>query len=165
MVRTRDPLLAVFRQRHDPAVREAFMQQAQTEADQRRQQGKGKAKKASGPRKARTATGQPPALPGGEVDLQLQAPAKVTRGGTCTVHLHHRLPASLGPQKLHVTLKTANGRRLERQVLTVQGDATLSVFFPLPADTSGKTVSFAAFLGEEFPKNLKHVQSKPVPVE
>ncbi len=165
MQRTRDPLLAVFRQRHDPAVREAFMQQAQTEADQRRQQGKGKAKKASGPRQARTATGQPPALPGGEVDLQLQAPAKVTRGGTCTVHLHHRLPESLGPQKLHVTLKAANGRRLERQIFDVQGDATLSVFFPLPADTSDKTVSFAAFLGEEFPKNLKHVQSEPVPVE
>lgn len=167
MERTRDPLLAVFRQRHDPAVREAFMQQAQAEADQRRPQGKGKAtaKKASATRKAKAATGQPPALPGGEVDLQLQAPAKVTRGGTCTVHLHHRLPASLGPQKLHVTLKTANGRRLERQVLTVQGQGTTPVTFRLPADTSDKTVTLAAFLGEEFPKNLKHVQSEPVPVE
>ncbi len=167
MVRTRDPLLDVFRQRHDPAVREAFMKQVQAEADIRGRKGKGKApaKAMPGARKAKAAAGQPPALPGGDVVLELQSPDKVNRGGELIVSLHHRLPESLGPQKLHVTLKDAAGGRLERQVLDVRGEGTAKVTFRLPADDPGKSVSLAAFLGEEFPKNLKHVQSGPVAVE
>lgn len=165
MVRTRDPLLDVFRQRHDPAVREAFMKQVQAEADNRGRKGKGKAPAKAMPGARKAKAGQPPALPGGDVVLELQSPDKVTRGGELKVTLHHRLPDSLGPQKLHVTLKDAAGRRLERQVIDVRGDGNTTVTFRLPADDPSKSVSLAAFLGEEFPKNLKYVQTGAVPVE
>jgi hypothetical protein len=35
MVQTRDPMLSVFRARHDPAAREAYMQAVVPQADER----------------------------------------------------------------------------------------------------------------------------------
>jgi hypothetical protein len=45
MVQTRDPIISVFRARHDPAAREAYMKAVVAEADERKgakQKGAGK---------------------------------------------------------------------------------------------------------------------------
>jgi N-sulfoglucosamine sulfohydrolase len=52
MAKTGDPLLAVFRARADPAIREAYMAQVEKEAANRKVPGKGKRKKAAARAKA-----------------------------------------------------------------------------------------------------------------
>lgn len=76
----------------------------------------------------------------------------------------HHLPAGLGAQKLHVTLKDAAGKRLERQVIEITGDDTALVTFTLPSGYEGGGVSLAAFVGEEYGRHLQHLQSPPIPV-
>lgn len=59
MVRTRDPMLPVFRQRHDPAALDAYVTQAQKEADTRRASQPRAAKgKAAGKNQAGAAKGK-----------------------------------------------------------------------------------------------------------
>lgn len=59
MVRTRDPLLDVFRARQDPARRAAFMQAVEAEAEARRAAGAGRSKGGGGKRKAAAKAGEP----------------------------------------------------------------------------------------------------------
>jgi N-sulfoglucosamine sulfohydrolase len=59
MVRTRDPLLEVFRARQDPARRAAFMHAVEAEAEARRAAGTGRAKAGGGKRKAAAQAGEP----------------------------------------------------------------------------------------------------------
>jgi N-sulfoglucosamine sulfohydrolase len=59
MVRTRDPLLEVFRARQDPARRAAFMHAVEAEAEARRAAGTGRAKAGGGKRKAAAKAGEP----------------------------------------------------------------------------------------------------------
>lgn len=92
-------------------------------------------------------------------------PESVTAGGTLTAKLPHTLPASLGEQQIQVTLKNgADGKHFDRQVATASGDGIAEVKFAVPKDLAGKTVTVAAFVGEEFTKCLQHLNSKPVPV-
>lgn len=55
--------------------------------------------------------------------------------------------------------------RLERKVLKAKGDGDLEVTFAVPAEQSGKSVNFAAFVGENFAKAPQHIQSTPQPVK
>jgi len=81
-----------------------------------------------------------------------------------TAVIPHSLPAGLGVRKLHVTLKDAAGKRLERKVVEITGKGEAEVGFTLPPGYAGESVSVAAFVGEEYEKSLQHLQSDAVPV-
>lgn len=160
MVQSKDPLLEVFRNRHDPAAREAFMQSARQEASQRPQRkkeskGKGKAKPTS--QATRTAA------PKGD-HLTLELPASASIGIPFTVRVIHTLHDDLGPQKLHVTLKQRDHKRIERQVLEVKGNDTAEITFHLPDDLATSAIITAAFLGDDIQSALQHIQSQPIPL-
>ncbi len=155
MARTRDPMLAIFRQRHDPAAREAFMREQRQQAAER-----------SHPKQGRTkAKGKAGAIPPQKGDhLILELPESAPRGGQITVRIQHALHDDLGPQLLHVTLKQHDNTRIERQVIEVQGNATAEVTFDVPADLPGGAVIIAAFVGADIKNALQHLNSKPVPL-
>jgi N-sulfoglucosamine sulfohydrolase len=160
MVQTKDPLLEVFRNRHDPAAREAFMQSARQEASQRPQNkstpAKGKAK--PGPQATRMVA------PKGD-HLTLDHPASATLGTAFTVNVTHTLHDDFGPQKLQVTLKQSDNTRIERQIIEIQGNATAEVTFQLPPTLPTSAIVVAAFIGEDIRSALQHLQSKPIPIK
>ena len=158
MERTGDPMLDLFRNRHDPAAREAFMAEARQQAAERGSAKKGRAKSKG--------KGKAAAIPPKQGDhLLLELPDHATRGGELRVRVQHTLHDDLGPQSLHVTLKQANNTRVERQVLQVRGNATAEVRFQVPADLPGKAVIVAAFVGEDIQSALQHLNSKPLPLK
>ena len=162
MVKTRDPMLAVFRQRQNPQVREEYMAKVEKEAAERRS---GKVKGGKKKKAKLTAAAEPAPKKNNANLISLQLPESVAAGGTLTAKLPHTLPASLGEQQIQVTLKSgADGKRLDRQVATASGGGIAEVKFAVPKDLAGKTVTVAAFVGEEFTKCLQHLNSKPVPV-
>ena len=156
MVQTKDPLLAVFRQRHDPAARAAFMKATREDAAQRSSQKKSK----------RKAKAEPAAIPPAKGDhLTLDLPKVARLGAPLTVRVIHTLHDDLGPQKLHVTLKQRDNTRIERQVLEVRGNATAEVTFEVPADLPTSALIVAAFVGEDIRTALQHLNSKPIPLK
>ena len=162
MVKTGDPIVEVFRERQDAEFRQAYIDRGQKEADARRG-----AKKARGKAKARAKGKQAKgkAAPRKRSDLfKLELPESVKAGQSVTVKLRHHLPEALGEQMFHVTLKAGkNARRVDRKVVKATGEGVLEVTFNVPGDVPDNTVSFAAFVGEEYTKSLQYVQSDPVP--
>ncbi len=149
MARTKDPCLEAFRHRDDPTALEAYMKkQDQMTAERRRKRARSPARKG----KARNI-------------LALAPPASAPRGATVTLAVRHRIPENLGEQLVHVTLKTGDGKRIERKVLKARGTGTLDVTFAVPGDAGLDTVVFAAFIGKDYPSCLQHVATKPVPVK
>jgi N-sulfoglucosamine sulfohydrolase len=149
MVKTDDHMLDVYRQREDAAVREAYVQQKEAEAAERRKARKGNRSRQKGRNRL----------------ITLGMPKSVTAGGTLTVTLRHKLTEELGEQMVHVTLKGGpDGKRIERKVMTVSGEGTVEVTFDVPATVPGDTVRFAAFIGKDYDSNLQHLQTNPVPV-
>jgi N-sulfoglucosamine sulfohydrolase len=154
MVETGDHILDVFRQRDDPAVREAYVQQKEREADERRKQ-RGKGKR----RAPKSGGGKRTGL------ISLDPPASVAAGESLVVQLRHRLPTDLGEQLVHVTLKAGpDAKRVDRKVVQVSGEGMLEVTFEVPEDVPGKVVRFAAFVGKDHPSCLQHIQTEPVSV-
>jgi N-sulfoglucosamine sulfohydrolase len=154
MVETGDHMLDVFRKRDDPAVREAYVQQKEKEAAQRKKP-KGRVnRRASNARSMKRA------------DLiALEIPESVVAGKPLTVKLRHKLDAGLGEQLIHVTLKGGpEAKRLDRKVVKVSGEGVIEVTFDVPATVPGNTVRFAAFIGEDFSSSRQHLQTAPVPV-
>ena len=94
----------------------------------------------------------------------MQAPKQVTAGSTVTVIVNHKIPPKLGEQLIHVTLKADKTKRIERKVLKAKGTGKLEASFKVPESTSGKTIQFAVFIGEEYQQCLQHLTSKPVTV-
>jgi N-sulfoglucosamine sulfohydrolase len=159
MVQTKDPLLEVFRNRHDPAARDAFMQSASQQASQRKSTpAKGKGKGKSGPQATRTVA------PKGD-HLTLNHPASATLGTAFTVRVTHTLHDDFGPQKLQVTLKQSDNTRIERQIVEIQGNAIAEVTFQLPPTLVSSAIVVAAFIGEDIRSALQHLQSKPIPIK
>jgi len=162
MVKTGDAMLDVFRRRQDSQVREAYMAKVEKEAADR-----GKPKAKGGKKKKKAAAKVAASAPArSNVSLiALQLPETVTRGSNMTVKIPHTLPADLGEQTLQVTLKEGAGnKRIERKLVKVSGSGTAEVMFAVPQNLSTKTVTVAAFVGEEYTKNLQHLNSKPVSV-
>lgn len=149
MVRTKDPLLEVFRHRDDPAFRERFMKQIEEQTAPRKK-GKG---------------GTPSPVPKKADLIQLEVPATVTPGQKATVKVTHNFPADLGERPVQVTLKGAKNERIERKTVKASGAGTLEVTFEIPADVVGDAVSFAGLVGENIKSALQHLQTKPVPVK
>ena len=93
-------------------------------------------------------------------------PAKIKAGQTVTLTIAYVVPAEMGTQKVHVTLKgEASLRRIERRVLEITGTGKLNVTFKIPSDLSGDQISVAAFVGEDYPQSVQHVNLKPMNVE
>jgi len=170
MVRTDDPMLDVFRQRDDAAVREAYMSEQEKEAEARKAAGRGgKAKRK--PVAKGTAKGAAQAAPARaarktRADLiALSLPETVSAGKPWTVKIEHDLPAELGRQVLTVTLKGGpDGRRLDRKTVKANGKGVAEVSFDVPSDVPGNVVRVAVFVGEDYQKSLQHLQSNSVPV-
>jgi N-sulfoglucosamine sulfohydrolase len=176
MVRTGDHALEAFRQRGDRSAQEAYMQRLEAEAAERNKAPR--RNRAAVPDSASGATPQssppasavpgaaktPPRRRGGDY-LTLVPPRELPAGGEIVVVVRHRLPAELGPQPIHVTLKQGQaGRRVARQVLTARGDGEATATFQLPAEPTDGVVSFAAFVGKDFESSLQHVTIPPRPV-
>ena len=77
-------------------------------------------------------------------------------------------------QQLQVTMKSATlapedkssaGKRLHREIVTVNGHGQREIEFQIPSDSASDAVSFAAFIGPDFESCLRHVTSKSVPFE
>lgn len=165
MARTRDPLLEVFRKRHDPAFREAWMQDLEKTTVSR------KDRKAAGMPNKKNAKaaqkGSPKAglkTPDGPPLIQMQVPESLRLGQPAIVKVTHDLPAALGEKTVLVTLKGGDGTRIERQTLKASGSGILEVTFTLSADASVRQVSFAALVGENIQTALQHLQSPVIPV-
>jgi N-sulfoglucosamine sulfohydrolase len=174
MVRTKDPLLEVFRHRDDAAFREDFMRQVEKDAaahSKRKRsendeggdpsatpKGKGKAK-AKMPAAKSTLAGEEKNL------IKLDLPATISAGGKATVKVAHNFPADLGERPILVTLKGANNERIERKALKAAGNGVLEVTFDIPAQVPGGKVIFAALVGENINAALQHLQTKPIPVK
>ncbi len=155
MVKTGDHMLDVFRHRDDAAVREAYVQQKEKEAEERRAQGRKGNKKKPVParKKARNDL------------ISLEIPESITAGKPLVVKVRHTLSDSLGEQLVHVTLKAGpEDQRVQRQVVKVLGEGVVEVPFEVPESVPGNVVRFAAFIGDDHPSNLQYLQTEPMPV-
>jgi len=149
MVETKDPLLEAFRRRDEPEFLDREIGEQQRQSDERR-----KAKrKGSGRQKGKAEL------------LSILAPRSVKRGATADLKVNHKLAPNHGKQLLHVTIKDGAGKRIDRKVVPVSGQGMTTVTFDVPVEGDYSRVSFAAFVGKDFPSCLQHVTSKPVPVE
>jgi N-sulfoglucosamine sulfohydrolase len=151
MVATGDPLLGLFRQRHDAEALETAMVAAQQEALERH---RGKSAGSGGR-----------AGPVGGDYLEVDFPREMLRKGELAVTVKHALHADFGPQKLHVTLKGFDNSRIERQTQVVSGVGEVTVSFSLPGDYKRKRVSVAVLLGEDIKQAMQHLQSEPIEVK
>ena len=97
--------------------------------------------------------------------LALVLPERMKRSSTVTVRVKHELPVELGSQKLQVTVKMADNKRIERKLIEVSGSSVAEVSFDLPALPETEAVIVAAFVGEDFESALQHLNSAPVPLE
>ncbi len=151
MERTGDPMLECFRHRGDPKAVAAYMTKVEQEAAERK---KAKARRSPQERTRRNAN-----------LIQLEIPKTIAAGETIEVRVPHTIPKRLGEERIHVTLKDGNGKRISREVLTAKGDGTATAKFKVPADVPGGKVEFAAFIGEDFPNHLQHLKAGPVEVK
>lgn len=150
MTRTHDHMLNVFKNRDDEETVQAYMAKVESESAERRK--KKRAQKQNGGAKRKR-------------KLISIVPGDAKSGEPLTVTINHKLPKALGEQKVHVTLKSGNQKRLDRKVIKVSGTGQTTVTFNVDA---GKIVNgrvlYAAFVGEDYGSNLQHVTSKPVKV-
>lgn len=152
MERTDDHMKSAFAGRNDPAVLNAYMEKVEAESAARRKGGKRKGADALPKKQAKL--------------IQFELPKTIVAGKALTIKIAHRFPEALSEQLVHVTLKAGpDEKRLAREVVKASGKGTVEVTFELPAEVPGKVVSFAAFAGEEFSKNLQHINSEKLSVE
>ena len=146
MVRTGDSMVVIYRDRDNAEAREAFVQKQEAEAAARSKKNKPAVKKM----KLFTVT----------------LPASVVPGTVAKLVIKHKLPANLGPQKLHATLIEGKGnKRVDRQVHQIQGKGQLTVEFKVPATVTDGVVRFAAFVGDDFQSNIQHYKTDPLKVK
>ncbi len=155
MVKTNDHVLEVFRNRGDENFREAYIQEKEREAAERR-----KSKRNSKQSAAKTRPKNRQKL------IELILPETIHAGESVTVRISHSLNKIHGGQSLHVTLKQGpQGKRVERKVVKVSGKGIAELTFEIPQEVAGNIVSIAAFVGEEYSANLQHIQTPPVSVK
>lgn len=151
MVATSDHCLEAFQNRHDPETMEKYVRDLELESQRRRATGR---------------NAQPPANQhrSNVKIISLSAPRFARRGQTVTVTVNHKIPAALGEQLLHVTLKEQAGKRIERKVVKCGGIGALKLSFAVPDEAALKKVVFAAFIGKDYPSCLQRVVSRPLAV-
>jgi len=158
--RTGDPLAEAFAHRDKPEILAAAKQKLMDEYE-RPPKGKGKAKKAAakaGKKKAEPATGKQL--------IAFAKPEAIVATEPVTVRIQHHFPENTGDQAITVTMLADPGKkRLDRKVVKAKGDGEIEVTFAVPAEMSGKSVKFAAFVGEDFKKTPLHIQTASLPVK
>ncbi len=152
MVRTRDPLLEVFRKRDAAAFREAAIKGIEEQTTPRKKRA---AKKAAAPAPAKKSSDL----------IVLEPPATIARGEKATIKITHAFPAEFGERPIQVTLKDGNNQRIERKTVKASGTGEIEVGFDIPAEVPGDAVSFAGLVGEGIKDALQHVQTKPIGVK
>jgi len=152
MVETDDHMLDTFRKREDAGAREAYVLAKEAESAQRRPKNQ-KPKKPAGKRNGKNVS----------LLFDLVLPPVVRAGEKVDVKIRHKLPADLGEQLFHVTLKAGkDAHRVHREVINASGTGELTVSFDVPAEVPGHIVSFAAFVGRDFETCLQHVRTEPI---
>ena len=151
MEATGDHALQPFDGRDDPAILNAYMNRVQAEADERRSQRKKRQQKSAKPKPN-------PKL------FTLVLPKQANLGTDVRVIVRHKLPKSLGEQPFHVTLKDADGERVERVVKNAIGSGEFVVKFELPSGLKASSLRIAAFVGKDYASNLLHRTAGPIPL-
>lgn len=160
MITTQDGMLEVFQNRDDAEAREAYVVAQEREAEARKNAGK---KTTAKPGKQGSANAQTPVRKRNDL-IKFALPTSIVSGKSVTIGIEHSLPLELGEQVLTVTLKGgADGKRLDRKTVKASGKGVAEVTFDVPRDVSGGSISFAAFVGQEFQTSLQHIQSAPQP--
>ncbi|MCH2182696.1 MAG: sulfatase [Mariniblastus sp.] len=157
MRESNDPLLPVFQNRNDPAFVSTFVDKLQAEANERR--AKERVNKPGNQRNNKQQNN-----PKRKNLFQLELPKQAQAGQPFPILIRHKLGNALGSQKFHVTLKDAEGQRIERIVQSAEGRGELKVTFQIPPNYPLDTVRVSAFVGEDYPTNLQHLTEGPVPV-
>lgn len=152
MVRTRDPLLEVFRTRDDAAFREAAIKELEEQARPRKKRAAGK----------KAASAAPATVTKGDVLIRLEPPTVVARGEKASVRIRHTFPEELGERPIQITLKGAKNERIERKTVKASGTGEIEVVFDIPAEVGGNAVIFAGLVGNSIKDALQHVQTKPI---
>ena len=148
MVRTKDPCLHAFRNRDKPAVLDAYVKELEAASAERR--------------KNRRSKGSKPQSKG---LIELAPPESARPGADVTIVVHHNLPPDLGEQLVHVTIKSSDGKRVDRKIVKGKGKGELKVTMALPKGVAPGNIVFAAFVGKDYPSCLQHVVTKPVPLK
>ncbi|MGB2500809.1 MAG: sulfatase family protein [Mariniblastus sp.] len=152
MKESKDPVLEVFDQREDDLSVSAYVDRVQAASDERR--------------KNRRKQKAPRAQQKQNVKLfDLQLPEFVQQGESFEVVIAHQLTKELGQQDFHVTLKDAQGERVERKVLPAAGKGSLKIPFELPVDFKSPAIIVSVFVGKDYQSNLLHKTDGPVPVK
>ena len=80
------------------------------------------------------------------------------------VRIPHNLPAEMGKQQVHVTLKTGKSpKRLERKMVQIAGQGEATVEFKLPGKVADRQIRIAAFVGPSYEKSIQYLQSGVIP--
>ncbi len=163
MERTGDPLAQAFAQRDTPEIL-ASAKRGLADEYVRKPKGKGarKGKKATadegGAAKARPKAGKD--------IIAFVLPETIVAHGTVTVGIRHHFAEGVGEQAITVTMLAGDSReRLERKVLKARGEGEIEATFAVPAAQSGRSIKFAAFVGEDFTRTPQHIQSVPLTVK
>jgi N-sulfoglucosamine sulfohydrolase len=158
MQRTGDPLAESFAHRDKPEILATAKQKLID--DYGRPQKEKKEKKGAA---AKGKGGAKPAA-GGQW-IQFVLPEALVATEPVTVGVRHHFPAGDGEQAVTVTMSSGSGKaRIDRKVVKAAGEGEVEVVFAVPAEQSGKSVKFSAFVGEDFKKTPQHIQSKALPV-
>jgi len=161
MQRTDDPLAEAFAQRDKPEVLAAARQKLIDEY-QRPPRAKAKAK---AKRAAAKAASTPPKVAAGKDLIAFVLPQAVLATEPVTVGIRHQFPEDAGQQLITVTmLAAADNQRLDRKVVQAQGAGEIEVTFTVPAEQTGQSIKFAAFVGENFAGTPQHIRSAPLTV-
>jgi len=104
--------------------------------------------------------------------LVMRPNLQVHRGQECEIEVSYDLPKRIGTQLLQITLKRVANldsarlpERIERKTVEIFGSGTISVSFLVPEDLDVDQVRFAAFVGENYEKNLIHQNSASIEIK
>ena len=104
--------------------------------------------------------------------LVMRPNLQVHRGQECKIEVSYDLPKKIGTQLLQITLKRVANldsarlpERIERKTVEIFGSGTISVSFLVPEDLDVDQVRFAAFVGENYEKNLIHQNSASIEIK
>ena len=151
MIRSGDHALTAFRNRDDPEALNSYMAEVTAQSEARRAARRREKTNPAGQQKKSNKL------------ISLELPESLSVGKS-SVKVNYQLPPRLKTQNLHVTIKQANGRRVDRKVIEITGKGDVGIVFDLPAALAGRNVRLAAFVGADYEHHLQHVVSKPVKV-
>lgn len=92
--------------------------------------------------------------------IDITAPKSFQPGETTTLTIAHNFAKRLGEQMLTITLKNADGKRLERKTVTVTGGGAVDVSFDVAKTITA--LQFAVFVGDDYPSTPQHVSTSVV---